>query len=512
MKNSLKDLKNKNIHVVGAFGAEGSVILEFLSKSGIKNITIHDFSVDVDELRKNFFNTHLWIKKTERLEAFEKLLRMPAKMNLKDKYLDGVLEADIIFTPSSWYLYKPNFPVLDEARKKGIAMSSITKLYFELAKGKIISVTGTKGKGTTSKLIYEILSGSKKSQNVYLAGNDRRSGQELEAVSKMAKKDVLILETSNRQLMTDLLRSPDIGVITNISPDHIDEHGSYKNYIEVKKSLFKYSQKTDIAILNYDNKVTRKIGEELSKRKVGVYFFSRRDKMKKGAYVENGKIYIKIKRGKEYICDLSDIKVIGEHNIENVLAAVLAGYLAGAKPKAIKVAVQNFRGLHHRIEFVGEYGGAKFYDDTASTNPESTIAATKALNESRIMNQGSRIILIGGGDDKGMNYAGLAKVVFEKVDMLILLPGTGTDKFISQFQISNAKFQNNSKISNLKIPKKTNILRCGDFLEALNFININKKAGDTVLVSPACAHFQARYIDKTGKSLRRLVAENFAKI
>ncbi len=496
----IDNLKFKNIHIVGASGTEGSAVLEFLTKNRIKNITAHDFSGDQNELRKNFFKTHLWLKGKEKAEAFAEFLKLPLNLKLKDKYLEGILDADIIFAPSSWYLYEPNFPEILKAKEKGIEFSSITKLYFELAKGKIISVTGTKGKGTTSRLIYEILSGMEKKRRVFLAGNDRRSAQELDKISKMKKDDVLILETSNRQLMTDLGRSPDIGVITNISPDHIDEHGSFEKYIEVKKSLFQYAEKDNMAVLNYDNEITKNFGEELAKRGVKVFFFSRKSKIENGAFVENEKIYVLGNRvSKLEICDLGDIKLIGEHNVENVLAAVLAGYLAGAKPEQIKRAVQNFRGLPHRIEFIGEYGGesVKFYDDLASTNPESTIAAIKAIVSRKSKVESRKLFLVSGGDDKGMNYEGLVKEIIENVDLLILLPGTGSKK------VKSEKLKVKSENSKLKV------IDANNFLEAIEIIKAQTKTGDIVLFSPACAHFQARYIDVLKKPIRNLIVENF---
>jgi len=516
----LKNLKTKNIHIVGASGTEGSAVLEFLAANGVKNITAHDFSADQDELKRNFFKTHLWLKGKNKLEAFAEFLKFAGNLKLKENYLAGIMEADIIFVPSSWHLYKPNFPKLVEAEKKGIEFSSLTKLYFELAKGRVISVTGTKGKGTTSRLIYEIFLKSKNGRNVYLAGNDRRSAQELDKVSKMKKDDILVLETSNRQLMIDLGRSPDIGVITNISSDHIDEHGSLEKYIGAKKSLFRHAGKSlpagrqgDIAVLNYDNEITKKIGEELTTRGLNVFFFSRKSEIENGSFVGNGKIYVKSQLGnlvsKLEICDLTDIRLIGEHNVENVLAAALVGCLAGVKPEEIREAIKSFHGLPHRIEFIGEYGGVKFYDDLASTNPESTIAAIRMLfnAECRPPDGGlnTKYFLVAGGDDKEMDYSGLAKLISEKVDVLILLPGTGTDKL--KLQITN-KILLNPPFKNGE-PGGFKAKECDNFSEALELIKVKTKTGDIVLISPAAAHFQDRYIDIFKKPIRNLIVEKF---
>ncbi len=493
--NYIEKIKTKKIHIVGAFGAEGSAVLEFLAAHDVKNITAHDFSVDKEDLWKNFSKTHLWIKKkNERLEAFENLMKLPACLNLKNKYLEGIMEADLIFAPSSWSLYKPNFPALKDASEKGVEFSSITRLYFEMAKGKIISVTGTKGKGTTSRLIYDIIAGSSDKKAVYLAGNDRRAGQELDKISRMDKDDILVLETSNRQLMNGLGKSPNIGVITNISPDHIDEHGSFEKYIEVKKSLFKYSKKGDMAIMNYDNAITRDFGNLLIKRGIDVYFFSRRVVVERGVYLDKDKIYVNIK-GKEYLCDIHEIKLIGEHNLENVLAASIAAYLAGIRMELIRNSIKKFIGLPHRIEFIGEYGKVRFYDDMASTNPESSVAALKAIEKIKKNGQESRIFLIIGGDNKGMNYEGLANEILSKVDILFLLPGTGTDVVKSKLLAA----------ANIRIK----VIECIDFLEVLNLIKKQTKTGDIVLISPAAAHFQTRYIDILKKPIKNLIVEKF---
>lgn len=532
----IKELKTKNIHVVGASGTEGSAILEFLTKNGVKNITAHDFSVDQSELKRNFFKTHLWLKGEEKTAAFSEFLKLPISLRLKSEYLKGILDAGIIFVPSSWHLYSPNFSMFKKVKAKGIEISSLTKLYFELAEGKIISITGTKGKGTTSKLIYEILrqgqdkfcSGEKRGRAVYLAGNDRRSAQELDKVAKMKKEDILVLETSNRQLLIDFGRSPDIGVITNISPDHIDEHGNFENYIDVKKSLFRHMQKGQAAILNFDNEATKKIGEELAGRGSEVFYFSRKEKIENGAYVENEKIMLGnlvSKSGEEYICGLEDIKLIGEHNIENVLASVLSGYLAGAKPEDMRNAIRNYRGLPHRIEFLGEHSGVKFYDDLASTNPDSTIAAVRSLKKYRSRITGQKLVLVAGGDDKGMDYSGLVKNICKNIDLLILLPGSGTD--VIKYQLSNIKcsslgftFISTSDILESVMSKHDNnsnspdmqnarVVECEDFRSVLGVIKSQTKTGDIVLISPAAAHFQARYIDTLKKPLRNIIVEKF---
>lgn len=517
-KEFFKSIENKNIHIVGLSGAEGSAVALFLANGGAKNITAHDFSKDPEELKINFWKTHLNLPRLARENEFKKLLALPLKINYQDKYLNDILAADIIFVPSSWYLYKFNFPLLKEAEKKGILLKGITNLYYELAPCPIIAVTGTKGKGTTSKLIFEILkkaSDSKDAGKAYYGGNDRYSGQALNDLLKMDKNDVLVLETSNRQLALNFQKSPHIGVVTNITPDHLEEHGGFDGYIKIKRKLIEHQKKGDYSVLNYDNEITRRFAEEFPETS---FLFSRKTALKEGAFIKNGRIFIKHKGKEAEICALSNIKILGKHNIENVLAAASAAYLFGVNPETIKETIDAFGGLKHRIEFIGEYQGMKFYDDLASTTPESTIAAIETLQGLRIKNKEPRIILIAGGDTKGGNYAELAKVITDKIDMLFLLPGTGTEAI--KLQITNYhreagfrtrnKLQNNPKFQILNGNQANAITKeCNNFSEVRTAIKQQTKTGDIVLISPACAHFQSKYIDNTKKSLKKLLMENF---
>ncbi len=508
IKEYFKSIKNKNIHIVGLSGSEGSAVALFLANGGAKNITAHDFSESPEELKNNFWKTHLDLPRLARKREFEKLPALPLKINYRDKYLDGIMDADIIFAPSSWYLYKFNFPLLKEAEKKGILFKGITNLYYDLAPCPIIAVTGTKGKGTTSKLIYEILNKDKENKGAgkaYYGGNDRYSGQALNDLLKMDKNDVLVLETSNRQLALNFQKSPHIGVITNITPDHLEEHDGFKGYVKVKRKLIECQKKGDCAVLNYDNEITRRFAQEFPETS---FLFSRKTILKDGAFVKNERIFIR-HRGKEAeICILSDIKILGEHNIENVLAAASAAYLFGVKPKTIKEVIIAFSGLKHRIEFIGEYGGVKFYDDLASTTPESTVAAINALYPYKLKTKNYRLILIAGGDAKGGDYRELAKIITDKVDTLFLLPGTGTEEV--KLQITNYKLQTKPKTQIINVKQDKPIIKeCNNFSDAINFIKAQTKTGDIVLISPACAHFQSKYMDNTKKSLRKLLMENF---
>jgi len=394
LKLNLKNLENKNIHIVGIAGAEGSAVAEFLVGNGISSITGHDFSLRKD-FKKAFYNTHLSLKPDEREKALEHLLNLPIKINFKDHYLEGVEEADMVFVSQVWFKYPQNLPILQDLKNSGVPFKTITNLYFELAPCKIISVTGTNGKTTTARLINNIFEiwAEKNNKKVYFAGNDRQNVQVLDKLNKMTEDDVLILETSSTQLLLNSEISPHIGVITNITPNHFDDHGNFENYIEAKKNLVRYQKADDWAVLNYDDEQSRKFVKSIKSK---VFLFSRRKELEEGCFVRDGKI--KCKSAKRLhraiatieptvvtICSINDIKIPGKHNLENVLAAVSVAYLYGIEPETIKKGILKYTGTKHRLKLLYNIDGIKYYDDTQATTPEATVAGIESFDEDLIL-------------------------------------------------------------------------------------------------------------------------------
>jgi len=582
MSINLKNLKNKNIHIVGIAGAEGSAVAEFLVANNISSITGHDFSLRKD-FKKAFYNTHLSLKPDEREKALEHLLNLagivemrhclvstataPIKINFKDHYLEGIEEADIIFVSQVWFKYPQNLPILQNIKNSGVSFKTITNLYFELAPCKIISITGTNGKTTTARLINNIFKiwaenyfiiptrakrgtserngGTslfqknlycKQSNNtkekilenegvkpkIYFAGNDRQNIQVLDKLNEMTKDDVLILETSSTQLLLNSKISPQIGVITNITPNHLDDHGSFENYIEAKKNLIRYQKAGDWAVLNYDDKESKKFIKSVKSK---VFLFSRRKELGEGCFVKDGNIIIKTfslfviptemsevrtngveeflkcsiknklfhrdnKIEEIVLFSTSDIKIPGKHNLENVLAAVSAAYLYGVEPEIIKKGILEYTGTKHRLKLLYNINGIKYYDDTQATTPEATVAGIESFS--------GDIILLAGGDNKGMNYEKLAEKINKKTKLLILFPGDASDK-----------------IEKLINKKKINFVKVNDLSEAAEFLKkyykkishlvSPQRGGTIVLISPAAAHFYSRYVESSGKSLRKWI-------
>jgi len=546
LENKLQYYKNKNIHIVGIGGAEGSAIGEFLVGNGISSITGHDFSAEAD-FWKAYNNTHLSLKPKEREEALKHLLNLPIKINFKDHYLEGIENADMVFVSQVWFKYPQNMPILSELKDSGVPFKTITNLYFELALCKIISVTGTNGKTTTAKLINSIFeeftrwfhspfravepkckftkrlhspeAGTMEPAvnpaigNVYFAGNDRQNIQVLDKLSEMKKDDVLILETSSTQLLLNSGISPHIGVITNITPNHIDDHGSFENYIEAKKNLIRYQKRGDWAVLNYDDAESRKIAEEF---KNNVFLFSRKEEMEEGCFVRDNDIVIncKCKFAKRLyspeagtmepaapmesaavtICNIDDIKIPGRHNLENVLAAVSAAYLYGISPEIIREGVSKYAGIKHRLKLLYDINGVKYYDDTQATTPEAAIAGIDSFE--------GDIILLAGGDNKGMKYEKMAEKINDKIKLLILFPGDASDeieKFINKKKVDFVKVKNfrqaieilKKYLKNKKTPSIQSDARCPN----------------VVLISPGAAHFYSKFVESANGTLRDWIKE-----
>lgn len=476
----LVSYKNSDVHIVGPSGAEGTAVLRLLVRLGFTKITVHDRASGA-EFDRAFRHSHIGIPAKDRLELLKWVKALPVEWRTGGQYLRGAKNADLIFLPQSWYLYEENLKVIAPLRRSGKLTSSMTELYFGLAPCPIIGVTGTNGKSTTAKLIDEILSGSR--LNYHFAGNDRHNVQVLHEVLDYASDDVLLLEVSNRQLK-DLDKAPHIAVVTNIAQDHVAEHGSFEAYAETKAKIVKNQTEKDFAVLNYDDRRCREIA--LASRSQ-VYFFSTRDdELERGAFVRAGRLYLSVPGKVVSICRKSDLRIPGEHNLANALAAALASYLAGAEISAISRGVRGFKGKALRLQWVATIGGVAFYNDVKSTTPHATVAALRSLD--------GPIILIAGGEDKGLDYDELAAEI-EKVELVELLPGSGSAK------ISQAVARISGKGS------APGINECSTLGEAVRHAFGAAQPGTSILLSPACPSFYSLYIGGPKRGFGAIIKE-----
>jgi UDP-N-acetylmuramoylalanine--D-glutamate ligase len=431
------NFRGKKVAVLG-LGLEGKDLVRFLLEKKA-DVTVFD-------------------QKEENLLDFGDIDKKKLKLVCGEDYLrKGFKGFTIIYRSPGVYR---NIPELIKAEKQGIEISSAIKLFFDLCPAKIIGVTGTKGKGTTSTLIYEILKKSGKS--VYLSGNIGKPWLELLKVLK--KDDWIVLELSSFQLI-DLEISPHISVILNITTDHLDWHKDRKEYIEAKSQIVRHQTKNDFAVVNYDYITPRKFAKYTKGK---ILYFSRSKKVD-GCNVKNDEIRLNTKGKDVSVGKTKELLLRGEHNWENITAAICASYSAGASLSAIKSTVFSFKGLEHRLELVDTVKGITFYNDSFATGPQPTIAAIHSFK--------APITIILGGSDKGLDYTEMGEEI-ENVGNVknTILIGDMAERI--KEALIKAKYQGN--IIDLGKPKMDFIVKKAFELT---------KPGGVVVLSPAAASF-----------------------
>lgn len=423
---------------------------------GVSNLPLLDYFYD-----KNAKVT-VFDKNTPSDEIMEKINKYRYEVEIGEYNLSRLNGFDIIFRSPS---VLPTREELVTAANKGAIITSEIEMVLKLAPCKIIGVTGTEGKTTTTSIIYEILKSSGK--NCFLGGN---IGKPIfTEIKNMKPEDIVVLELSSFQLM-GMEVSPDISVVTNMYPDHLNIHSSYEEYQQAKKNIFLHQNENGVVILNYDNEITRKFADEV---KSNLVFFSSLEKLENG-YVydrkdETIKSYVNGKS--ENILKKQEIKLRGIHNYENICAALAATAPIVDEKSQIK-AIKEFNGVEHRLEFVRELNGVKYYNDSIGTSPASTIAGLNAFDEN--------IILLAGGSDKGLDYTEIGETIAKKVRVLLLTGPTAE------------KIENATKLAMSKSGKETvEIIHCKDLQEAVSMANEKAKSGEIVLMSPASASFDA---------------------
>lgn len=400
------------------------------------------------------------LKTKEQLsDSIKKLKKFKIKYTLGKHKVKDFITADLIIKNPD---VLNSSPYLEIAQKNNVKIETDINLFFELSKAFIIGITGTKGKSTVASLIYYIL--KSKYPRTFLAGNIGVSP--LELLSKIKKGDKIVLELSSFEL-EDLHKSPNIAVITNILPDHLNRYKSMADYISAKKIIFKHQGKKNILILNYDDKILRSFSTNAN---LNYYFYSLKEKPENpSCFLKGNDVFCE--NGEKPIINLKDFKLQGEHNFSNLLAAVSVARLMKISSDSIKKSVKLFRGIHSRQELVRELNGVKYFNDTTATMPDAVIAALRTFYE-RLAD--SKLILICGGQDKNLNYHNLVKEINEKVSYLVILPGTASDR------IRKELLKINSKIPVIEVTSMENAVK-----------EANNKAGkkDIVLLSPAAASF-----------------------
>ena len=423
-------LKKSNIAIIGL---------------GVSNIPMLDYLYDLGCNVTVFSNSKLDKDLIEYIEKYN------YKYYIGDNALDNLIGFDIIFRSPSCL---PTKKELVKAKESGSIITTEVREVLNLCPCKVIGVTGSDGKTTTTTIINEILKAN--GYNTYLGGN---IGTPLfTKIKDMKEDDIVVLELSSFQLM-DFDISPDIAVVTNISENHLDIHKEYEEYIESKKNIYKYQDDNGILVANLDNEITNKFKGNGETR-----YFSRNEKIYNGFYTDGKYIYNKDK----IIIDTNDIKLRGIHNYENICTALTAVRDLIDLDKSIN-AIKNFYGVEHRLEFVREINGVKWYNDSVSSSPSRTVAGLNSFEEN--------IVLIAGGYDKNLDYTPIAKPILDKVTKLILIGDTKDKIYESVVNLNN------------KIKKDIEIYKCNSLEEVVDRALKVAVKGEVVLFSPASASF-----------------------
>lgn len=388
----------------------------------------------------------------------DELERAGAVLRLGDGYLDN-LEVDIIFrTPGMSF----HLPELEAARKKGIAVTSEMEVFFDLCPATIFAVTGSDGKTTTTTLIAKMLEAEGK--RVFVGGNIGKPL--LPDIEKITADDFVVVELSSFQLIS-MRKSPDVAVVTNVAPNHLDVHKDMDEYVEAKKNVILHQNAFSRTVLNRDNEITEGFRRFVRGQSLG---FSMERKVNNGAWLDSEGFLHMAYRGMDVpVVHRSEIAVLGDHNVANYLAAITAvwGYVG---VDAIKQVAHEFGGVEHRIEFVREIDGVKYYNDSIASSPTRTIAGLKAFD--------SAVHLIAGGYDKHIPFEPMVPYIIDKVKRLYLC-GDTADKI------------ENAVRSDAAYNGKPEIVRCKDIKEAVLSAREAAVSGEVVALSPACASFDA---------------------
>ena len=354
----------------------------------------------------------------------------------------------------------PTKPELVEEANRGALVTTEVELLMKMCPAKIIGITGSDGKTTTTSLINSIL--QKAGYTTFLGGN---IGTPLfTKLPEITPQDIVVLELSSFQLM-GMEVSPQIAVITNITPNHLNIHKDYQEYIDAKKNIFKYQNEDGLLVLNYDNEITKECAKEANGK---VIFFSSKTKLDNGYIVDEDVIKECDDKVRKHILNTEDVILRGNHNYQNI-ATVIATTSSLVDIETAVKAIKEFKPVEHRIEFVEEVDGVKWYNDSASSSPSRTLSGINAFKED--------IVLIAGGYDKNLDYTPLAKPIVDKVKTLILI-GQTSGKI---YEVVKNELEEENK--------HLDIYMCETLEETIPIAKKNASKGDVVLFSPASASF-----------------------
>ncbi|MDD5772882.1 MAG: UDP-N-acetylmuramoyl-L-alanine--D-glutamate ligase [bacterium] len=424
-------------------------------------------------LKKNGAFVFLSEKKPEELWAkTKKKLESEGIITESGGHTDKVLEGTdfVVVSPG----IPLNIPILIKAGERNIPVISEIELAYSFCPCPVIAIGGTNGKTTTTTLLGEVF--KKNKTPVVVAGNIGTTF--ISQINNLTPEHLAVLEISSFQLEGIKKFHPEISITLNITPDHLDRYSSMEDYTAAKQRIFLNQEENDYAVLNYDDEIIRSWAK---KTKAKVLFFSTKKELPAGTYLEGDNIIFSFKGSKENICSRGDIKLLGEHNISNVLAVITACKIKNVANSIIIKTIKSFRGLAHRIEFVRELGGVKFYNDSKGTTVDSVIKAIESFNEP--------VILIAGGQDKNLDFTILRDLIQKKVKLIILI-GEAKKKIGKALDKTVKIYENDTLEEAVKNAKKM------------------AESGDVVLLSPGCTSFDMfRDYEDRGNKFKKAVRD-----
>ena len=474
---------------LGLFGGGVGAVKFFLKQSRLGGITVTDLRPEA-ELKESIN------------QISEFLAKLPDKKRPKITYhLGGHRKDD--FRKADLIVVNPAVPAdssfLAIARRHHITLTSETNLFFQYCPCRIVGITGSNGKTTATALLGEILksaihpditSGQFAIRNVWVGGNIGR-GSLLEIVDQISARDLAVLELSSFQLedLGKTEKSPWMSIILNIKPNHLDRHKTMEAYVDAKKNIIRYQDAKSYTILNLSDPELRTWALQTQGK---VFFFSTIQKLHEGGFISEGHFCLRLAHQTYRLCRLKEIKLLGKFNYENVLAASTAAALLDVPPKTIARVIRTFKSVEHRLEFVAEIRGVKYYNDSIATNPESTIGALQSVP--------GKIILLAGGYDKQLPFDELAREIKKRVKMVILV-GATAEKIREALLM--VRMNKKSILMAKSFPSRDAV---ATFEEAVHLAVGNAQRGNTVLLSPACASYDMfRNFTERGNLFKQLI-------
>ena len=408
-------------------------------------------------------------------KSLEDILGIQEIKDIKFKFFNNIKEID--FLEIDLIIKSPSVPLdsnlIVEANFRNIPVVSDLELAYRLTDKDFIVITGTNGKTTTTTLVHKIIS-----DNDFKAGLTGNIGSGI-LMDVLEDKDLYVVESSSYQLSSINSFKPKIAVITNITPDHLNWHGNFENYINAKLNIFKNQDENDYVVLNYEDKV---IKDNLEKIKSKIIFFSSKRKLSEGIFINGEEIQYKRNDKATNVINLKDIKIPGRHNLENIMAAIGVSVALDLNLDRVKESIQGFKGVEHRLELVdSKLDNVLFFNDSKGTNPDSTIKAVEALKEN--------IIIILGGYNKNSSFDDLVKIFKGKVKYAVLF---GETKKVIKETLIRKGFSNYTMVENLE--------------EAVKKAYEVSTSDDKILLSPACASWDMySSFEERGKHFKEII-------